>query len=242
MRDQLLFLQAQLARGETPALSTWLTTLEQMTMYDKYFTKEELQRLPMVRDPVRAAADWQPLVAQIAALMASGATPADDAVRPLAVRWLELLERDTAADGALLMKLDTMHANEPAVQASSGISPAMRVFMLAAIGEVKMEAWARHLTPQEQDQMRRHMATRAQEWRPLVAEVQKQMAIDPSPGTPAAAALGARWFALFQDMVGSDPATVPRFRHAVASEPLLRQGRAMTDEMVAWLRAARGAA
>ena len=241
MREQLLRLQEQLARGEAPDLATWLTTLEHMTMYDRYFTKDELERLPMARDPGRAAADWQPLVAQVAALMAAGVSPSDPAVRASALRWMELLERDTAGDSALLMKLDSMHASEPAVQHSSGISPAMRGFMMAAIGEVKMEAWARHLTDGEQAQMRRHMAGRAQEWRPLVAAVQAQMAADPSPHTPAAADLGARWFALFQDMVGSDPATLPRFRHALASEPLLRQGRAMTDEMVVWLRAAREA-
>ena len=239
MREQLLALQGQLARGETPDLATWLTTLEHMTMYDKYFTKEDLQRLPMVQDPARAAADWQPLVGEVVALMAAGATPRDPALRPLALRWLELLERDTAGDSNLLMKLDAMHASEPSVQHSSGISPAMRSFMMGAIGEVKMEAWARHLTAAEQATMRRHMAGRAQEWRPLVAEVQAQMARDPSPHAPAARALGARWFALFQDMVGTDPETVPRFRQAVASEPLLRQGRAMTDEMVDWLRAAR---
>ena len=44
-------------------------------MYDKYFTKEELERLPMAREPQRAAADWQPLVAQVAALMAAGTRP-----------------------------------------------------------------------------------------------------------------------------------------------------------------------
>jgi len=241
LQAQLQALRAQLARGEAPDLATWLTTLEQMTMYDKYFTKEELARLPMAREPQRAAADWQPLVAQVTALMAAGTPPTGAALRPCALRWLELLERDTAGDGQLLMKLDAMHASEPTVQHSSGISPAMRGYMMAAIGELKMEAWARHLTASEQALMRRHMATRAQEWRPLVAEVAAQMARNPSPNIDAARALGERWFALFQDMVGTDPATIPRFRAAVASEPLLRQGRAMTDEMVAWLREARGA-
>ena len=46
------------------------------------------------------------------------------------------------------------------------------------------------------------------------------------------------WFELFQDMVGSDPATVPRFRLAVESEPVLQMGRGMTDEMIDFLRSA----
>jgi len=44
--------------------------------------------------------------------------------------------------------------------------------------------------------------------------------------------------ALFHDMVGSDPDTVAAFRHATATEPLLRMGPGISDEMIAWLRRA----
>jgi len=37
LRGQLLRLQAQLAGGGEPALADWLTTVELMTMHDKYF-------------------------------------------------------------------------------------------------------------------------------------------------------------------------------------------------------------
>lgn len=241
MRVQLEALRAQLARGETPAIATWLTTLEHMTMYEKYFTKEELARLPLAHNP-DAAADWDALVAQVAALMQDGLDVGAPAVRQAALRWMALLERDTAGDPALLMRLDTMHTQEPSVQQHTGISPAMWAFVMRAIGEIKLEAYARHLNAEELACMRRHQQGRAAEWRPLVMAVQAQMAADPSPATPAAAALAARWYALFQDMVGPDPASVPRFRQAVESEPLLRQGRAMSDEMVVWLRAAQQAA
>ena len=237
MREQLRQLRDQLARGETPELSTWLTTLENMTMYDKYFSKDDLARLPLAHNP-DAAADWQPLVDEVRRLMDAGAAVDAAPVRAAALRWLALLERDTAGDGGLLMKLDTMHVNEPQVQRETGISPAMRGFMMGAIGEIKLAAYARHLNADELARMRRHQQTRAAEWRPLIVDVQAQMALDPSPATPAARALAQRWYALFEDMVGPDPASVLRFRTAVESEPLLRQGRGMTDEMVMWLRAA----
>jgi DNA-binding transcriptional MerR regulator len=38
LRERLRSLQAQLAQGQTPELAEWLTTMELMTMYDKYFT------------------------------------------------------------------------------------------------------------------------------------------------------------------------------------------------------------
>ena len=238
MRAQLSALQEQLARGEAPTLSTWLTTLEQMTMYDNYFSKDEQQRLPLLQRP-DATADWQALVHTVGELMAAGATVIDARVREAALRWMALLERDTAGDPDLLVQLDSMHRKEPSVQRDTGISPAMRGFIMQAIGEVKLEAYARHLTADEVARMRRHQQTRAHEWGPLFEEVKVQMAAAPSPRTPAAAALSARWMALFEDMVGADPATLGRFRQALESEPLLRVGRAMTDDKLAWLRAAR---
>jgi hypothetical protein len=90
--------------------------------------------------------------------------------------------------------------------------------------------------------MRRHQDGRAVEWRPLVEQVRAQMALDPSPTTPAAAQLAGQWYELFRDMVGNDPSTVGRFRTATEVEPVLRLGRAMNDEMVVWLRAAQAAA
>lgn len=237
MHDQLSSLREQLLRGETPALSTWLNTLETMTMYDKYFSKQDLARLPLANNPA-AAADWQALVAEVAALMEAGAGVGEPAVQAAALRWMTLLERDTAGDAQLLLQLDSMLLNEAAVQRESGISPALRGFVMRAIGEIKLEAYAGYLTADELARMRRHLQSRGAEWPALLGAVRAQMAADPSPATPAAAALAARWYALFQDMVGSDPATIPRFRLAVESEPRLQMGRAMDDTMLAWLRAA----
>ena len=62
MHAHLLGLHARLARGEQPELADWLTTLEQMKMYDKYFSKEELANLRMVHDE-DCRAEWAALVA-----------------------------------------------------------------------------------------------------------------------------------------------------------------------------------
>ena len=111
---------------------------------------------------------------------------------------------------------------------------------MRAIGEVKLEAYARYLLPDELERMRNHQETRAREWPALLDSVRRQMRADPSPAAPQARELGGRWFDLFQDMVGADPATVVRFREAIENEPLLRMGRGMSDEMLGYLRSARG--
>ena len=45
LRAQLTKLKAMMDRGDKPEMADWLTTLEYMTMYDKYFTpKTEVSR------------------------------------------------------------------------------------------------------------------------------------------------------------------------------------------------------
>ncbi len=67
--DTLHSMLTMLTKGEEPALADWLNTLEMMTMFDRYFSKEELDRLPMVRQTQTQPSDWIGLVADVRALM-----------------------------------------------------------------------------------------------------------------------------------------------------------------------------
>jgi DNA-binding transcriptional MerR regulator len=85
LRDQLRIVRGQLAGGAAPDLSTWLTTLE-MTMehlktYEKYFTPEELERLPMYRDDA-VRSQWRALVEQAQGLVALEENLTEHARRP----------------------------------------------------------------------------------------------------------------------------------------------------------------
>lgn len=140
MRDQLLRVRSQLARGEAPELSTWLTTLEQMTMYDKYFSQAELQQLPLIQTK-DAKMDWQALVSQVRGMMEQGIAPDSDQARRVARRWLEILDRDTGGNQDFARKLDQMLTNEPKARQETGISIEMRAYMIAAIGELRLEAY-----------------------------------------------------------------------------------------------------
>jgi MerR family transcriptional regulator, thiopeptide resistance regulator len=111
MRTHLKQLHAQLARGEEPALADWLTTLEQMKMYDKYFSKEELANMPLYHDET-CRAEWAALVAEVGAAMASNALPTSLEAKQLGRRWLSMLERDTGGDASIIARLDSMHVND----------------------------------------------------------------------------------------------------------------------------------
>jgi DNA-binding transcriptional MerR regulator len=238
MREQLLRVRSQLAKGEAPELATWLTTLEQMTMYDKYFSKQDLEQLREFNSDATQA-QWQELVGEVQALMDSGAGPDSPQAMALGVRWSALLERSTGGKLDLVHKLDNMHQNEPEVQDRSGITPALRAFILRAMNEHKLTLYAKYLPPAVIAQMRRHQETRASEWLPLIASIKEQMAKDPSPASPRARELAREWGGLLVDMLGPDPATLPLFRNAIESEPMLRMNRGMTDEMIPFLVAAR---
>ncbi|AVR98207.1 MerR family transcriptional regulator [Pseudoduganella armeniaca] len=237
MREQLLLMRGQLATGESPDLASWLTTLEQMNMYEKYFSKDELAKLALYHDD-GVKAEWKQLVEDVDALIKSAATPDQPDAKTLALRWMTMLDRDTGGDPSVMARLNIMHEQEQAVQQSTGITPAIRDFMVRAMGEIKLDTWAKYLTSEEMARMRRHYATRANEWPPLIEAISRQMQATPTPDNVDAKLLAGQWMELFHDMVGNNPDTLPRFRRAIETEPLLRVGRGMTDEMLAWLRAA----
>ncbi|TWI64531.1 DNA-binding transcriptional MerR regulator [Pseudoduganella lurida] len=235
MRTHLQQLHAQLARGEQPELADWLTTLEQMKMYDNYFSKEELANLPVYHDEA-IRAEWAALVAQVEKIRGEGALPASLEAKQLGQRWLTLLDRGTHGNASIIARLDIMHMNEPAIQQSTGISPALRHYVAEIIGELKLDAYAKYLQPNEVERMRRHQRSRGNEWFPLIEKIRRQFNADPGGQAPESVHIAQQWQALFHDMIGDDPATLPRFRAALDNEPLLQIGRGMTAEMVGWLR------
>ena len=235
MHAHLLGLHAQLARGEQPELADWLSTLEQMKMYDKYFSKEELANLRMVHDD-GCRAEWDALVAEVGIVMAAKTLPTSLEAKQLGLRWITMLERDTGGNASFIARLDTMHVNEPAIKQSTGISPAMRDYIAEVIGELKLDAWAKYLLPAEVERMRRHQRSRGKEWFALFESIRTQITADPEGVMLESKKLAQQKHELFQDMVGDNPETFGRFQAALANEPVLQVARGMSDDMVAWLR------
>jgi DNA-binding transcriptional MerR regulator len=241
LRNQLLRVREQLVRGTAPDLSTWLTTLENtmdMTnVYERYFTREELDRLPMVRSDA-ARAQWQGMVEQARGLVESQVPPNADAAKAFALRWLQTFDRDTGGDPVLASKLNMMAAQE---KDAVGMPAAVFDYVKAAVGELKFDAWAKYMRPEVVERMRRHFTARGHEWTPLIAQVQAEIQADPDATGPRARDLGRQWLALFHDMVGNDPQDVDAFRKATATDPLLRMGPGISDATIAWLRKAMNA-
>ena len=236
LRERLVSLHAQLAAGTEPELADWLTTLELMTVYDKYFSEEELARMPMYQKSQAGDAEWISLVGEVRALYDAGVPPEDERVRVLAARWMALLVRDTNNDPRLLAKLNLMHEREPAMQSKIGISTALRDYVVRATAETKMRIFEKYLAPDEIRFMRAHYGERALEWPQLMADVRDAIDAGATPDSPQGRALAQRWLDLFCSYAGHDPATHAKFRHALMNEPALTKDSWTDDTLLGFVR------
>ncbi|SDK35263.1 MerR family transcriptional regulator [Billgrantia gudaonensis] len=233
--DRLASLHRQVVNGEEPAMDDWLKTLELMTMYDRYFSPEELDRLPLYQADNARRAEWQDLVKEAEALLHQGASPASSEARDLAMRWMAKLERDTAGDPTLLEKLNAMHANEPDAQEQLGISKRVSDFVMQAFAEYKLTFYRRYLSDAEFDLMRERYPQCMHEWPPLMARLRRLLEQGTRPEEPAAQQLAREWLALLQRFAGDDPATHQKIRQANEQEPALKDSTWMDERMKDYL-------
>jgi DNA-binding transcriptional MerR regulator len=240
LRERLARLQGQLAQGQEPDLADWLTTLEHMTMYDKYFSQDELKQLPLYADEA-VGQEWKALVASVRALMESGASPADPQAQALARQWMTMVRRDTADNPVLFAKLSAMHEQEPSVQASTGITPALMDFVMGATHERRLAIYRKYLDDDELAFMRANLGKRNAEWPPLIAQVRTAMENGVAPESPEAQALARHWFDLFRSFAGDNPATQKKIRAALENEPGLRDSGFVDLAMRDYMKKAMGA-
>lgn len=241
LRGRLSRLQGQLAEGKEPDLAEWLTTLEHMSMYDKYFSQDELKQLPLYTDSAARAQEWKPLVAQVSALMASGTSPLDERAQALATEWMTKVVRDTAGNPVLFNKLNAMHEREPSVQDETGMTPALMAFVIAAAYEARCAIYRRYLDDGEYAFLRENIGKRSAEWPPLIAQVRIAMDEGKAPDSPEVQALARHWLDLFRSYAGDDPATQMKIRQALENEPALTDTGWVDAPMRGFMREAMGA-
>ncbi|MEE3663285.1 MerR family transcriptional regulator [Brenneria sp. g21c3] len=240
LRDQLVFLRTELAAGEEPDLESWLQTLELMNMYDRWFSKEELQQLPFVSQSERLSSLWAALVMEAQTLMSQKVDEADPRAIDLAIRWMERLEQDTAGKAEFLNRLNAMHSVEPQMRELTGITAQMTDYITRAFAESKLAIWQHYLTPEELAFTRTHYFDRLMEWPPLVAKLHQASRDRLDPASEDGQALAENWLELFQSYAGEDPVTQQKFHFAMQQEPHMLKGTWMTPDVLQWLQQAIG--
>lgn len=238
LRDRLARLQTQLVQGDEPDLADWLTTLESMTMYDKYFSPNELKRLPVYLNKDIADTEWSDLVAAVRALMHAGAPAESAEAQAFSKRWVAMATRDTDNDANLLSKLTVMLTREHSVQEQTGIDSTMMDYVMQAHAQTKVAIYAKYLAPEELEFVKANYARHSAEWPELVMAVRQHMEQETPPDQPEVLSLAKRWLELFRSFASDDPAMQAKICLAQEQEPELLSGTLMDEELLAYVRQA----
>lgn len=237
LRSRLARLRKTLDEGQEPDPADWLTTLEHMTMYDKYFSQQELEQLPLYTQADKVEGEWRALVGEVRELIDAGVPPADARARALAQRWMRMVARDTGANPVLFAKLNAMHEQEASVQERTGVTPAVMAFVQAASKESQLAVYEKYVDADELAFMRANLGKRDAEWLPLFARVRMAMDAGLAPDSTEAQALARQWFGLFRSFAGDNPATQQKVRQALENEPELGPGGMVDERMRGYIRA-----
>jgi MerR family transcriptional regulator, thiopeptide resistance regulator len=103
-----------------------IQTIEAITMFEKYYTPEQLETLKQRRESVgeerikQVEIEWQQLIEQARAQMEKGSDPASESVQILAQRWQELIDEFTGGNSGIEQSLNTMYHHVGVETASRG--------------------------------------------------------------------------------------------------------------------------
>jgi DNA-binding transcriptional MerR regulator len=133
---------AQSMRTRKISVDQLIKTIEVMNMFEKYYTKEQLEELKQRADALgekgmrQAEKDWADLIAEVRDEMEKGTDPLSPQVAALARRWRALIEAFTGGNPEIEKSLRTMYQNEPVHQKIEGMPyhPGMMAYIGKAMG------------------------------------------------------------------------------------------------------------
>jgi DNA-binding transcriptional MerR regulator len=240
LRERLLRLRQVLGEARDPTPDEWLTTMERMTMYEKYFTQDEVKQLEQRnREKGQSAvvAEWFELVATMRRLMDTGTPAASPEAQACARRWMALAQETMGGSPGLIPKMHAMYKHEPSIQAQTGIDVPMLQYVGQAAAKFRLTIYAKYLDDAEMARMSLHYGGNAAEWPPLIATIRTLMQAGIPVTAPEAREAVARWQALTSNFLGTDPATRAKTRTAMENEPELLNGTGIDLAMLDYVRA-----
>jgi MerR family transcriptional regulator, thiopeptide resistance regulator len=113
---------ATLRLNDVVSLDDMLTTIEEMTRVESYYTPEQLAELDERRNQLgeagmrQAEADWATLIEEVKTEFANGTDPTSDRVRTLAARWQALIQGFTGGNPEIATSLHRMWQQEESIQ------------------------------------------------------------------------------------------------------------------------------
>jgi hypothetical protein len=127
--DQLSTLEKTLAANGEPSIQELLTTIEAIQMHEKYFSKEELEKIKNQKTIIgdekiqEYQAQWTELMNSVRQHAKQKTDPSDAAVQKLAHEWNSLVQAFSGGDAGIEVKLGSMYQNEPSMRSQVGLDP-----------------------------------------------------------------------------------------------------------------------
>ncbi len=122
------------------SIGEFLETLEAMSMFEKYYTEEQLAELHARGQELGAEklreveAEWPKLIAAVRAEMQRGTDPKDPRVQELARRWKELLAMFTGGDPGIARAAGRVIREEPHARERTGLDAEILSYVQRAFG------------------------------------------------------------------------------------------------------------
>jgi DNA-binding transcriptional MerR regulator len=135
---------AQSMRARKVSVDQLIETIEVMNMFEKYYTKEQLEELKQRADALgekgmrQAQQDWADLIEEVRVEMERGTDPLSPQVAALASRWRALIEAFTGGNPEIEKSLRTMYQNEPVHEKIQGMPyhPGMMAYIQKAMSAI----------------------------------------------------------------------------------------------------------
>jgi DNA-binding transcriptional MerR regulator len=108
-----------LRAGREVSMDEFLNTIEEMTMFEKYMTEEQLETLRKRGEAIGAERieevqqEWPRLIEEVRAEMERGTDVHSPRVQELAKRWASLVQEFSGGDAGIEKSVATMYKSEP---------------------------------------------------------------------------------------------------------------------------------
>ncbi|HYG65037.1 MAG TPA: MerR family transcriptional regulator [Thermoanaerobaculia bacterium] len=141
--DRLDAVAGHLRSAETVSVEELLQTMEAITMFEKYYTEEQLRTLEerhrqIGEDRIREVeAEWPVLIAEVRVEMDRGTDPANETVQRLAARWQSLVAEFTGGDPGIAKSVGNLYREEPQARERVGLDPALFDYIGRAMAAMK---------------------------------------------------------------------------------------------------------
>jgi MerR family transcriptional regulator, thiopeptide resistance regulator len=143
LRGRLEAVATRLRSAETVSVEDFLQTMEAITMFEKYYTPEQMREIEergRALGPERireVEAEWPRLIAEVRAEMDKGTDPASETVQALARRWKALVDEFTGGNPGIERSVARLYREEPRARERMGLDVQIFEYINRAMAAMK---------------------------------------------------------------------------------------------------------